>query len=77
MKTMIIGQIHDSIVFDVEPKELDAVLVKTNEVMTKRIPKLWNFINVPLSIEAEIAPINRSWYEKEVIQIPEIKLRKK
>jgi len=75
MKTKIVGQIHDSIIFDAHPKELDAVLVKCKEVMCERIPRIWKWINVPLTIEAEITPINGSWNKKKEIPIPVIKRR--
>jgi DNA polymerase I-like protein with 3'-5' exonuclease and polymerase domains len=64
-KTRIVGQIHDSIIADVYPPELDAFLVKCKEVMTQDIVEHWPWIIVPLGIEADLTPINGSWYTKK------------
>lgn len=71
MKTLIVGQIHDSIVADVPKEELDDYLVLANYVMTKLIRKVWDWIAVPLIIEAEVSPPGGSWAEKEEVPIPE------
>jgi len=64
MKTKIVGQIHDSIVSDVYKKELKDYLEISQQIMTIDIIKYWKWINVPLTVKAEIAPLNKSWYEK-------------
>lgn len=69
-ETKVFGQIHDSLVMDVPQNELDDVLVLCKDVMIKKLPEAWKWINVPLEIEAEVAPIGRSWYEKKAIKIP-------
>lgn len=69
MKTKIIGQIHDSIVMEIHSEELNIVLEETNKIMTKDIVRHWPWIIVPLEIEVELCPINKSWYWKnEVIE---------
>ena len=70
MKTLIIGQIHDSILADVPPEELDDFLVLAQDVMTTQLVKEWDWINVPLSIEAEVCPVGGSWVDKEDAEIP-------
>ena len=37
--------------------------------MTIDIRKHWSWINVPLKIEAEVAPVGGSWYEKSEVKI--------
>jgi DNA polymerase I-like protein with 3'-5' exonuclease and polymerase domains len=69
MKSLIVGQIHDSIVADVYKKELKEYLEIVQQVMTIDVKKHWKWINVPLSIEAEVSPVNGSWYEKEKVKI--------
>jgi len=64
MKTLIVGQIHDSIVADVPPDELSDYLGLAQEVMTEKIRKHWPWIIVPLEIEAEVCDIDRPWSEK-------------
>jgi len=69
MKSLIIGQIHDSIVSDVHKKEVKNYLEIVQQVMTQDIRKHWKWIIVPLAIEAEVAPIGGSWYEKKEIEL--------
>jgi DNA polymerase I-like protein with 3'-5' exonuclease and polymerase domains len=64
MKTCIVGQIHDSVVADVHQDELEAFLNKAHELMTKAILKAWEWIIVPLEIEADVAPVGGSWHDK-------------
>jgi hypothetical protein len=64
----IIGQIHDSIVWDLHPEEREHIIERTIQIGTKDIVKENPWINVPLQIDFEIAPINGSWYEKEEIK---------
>jgi len=67
-KTKIIGQIHDSMVMDVHCKEVNEVMQKCEQVMTKDIVTYWPWIIVPLVIDAEFTPVNGSWYEKEEVK---------
>jgi len=65
MNTRIVGQIHDAIVFDVFPDELEQVWEIVQRVGTVDLPKAWKWINIPLSIDAEICPVDKSWATKE------------
>lgn len=69
-KSRIIGQIHDAIVFDVYPPELEKVLKTTKQITTEKLPLYWDWINVPLTIDAEVCPVDASWADKEEIEIP-------
>jgi uracil-DNA glycosylase family 4 len=63
-KTKIIGQIHDSIVFDLYPPEKDLVLNLCTGIMTRRIKRKWPWLIVPLLVEFEITDIDKPWYTK-------------
>ena len=67
--TKLIGQIHDSIVFDMNPKEFDEVIQLIKKVTMKDLPNAWKFIIVPLSINAEVTSIDGSWADKKEIKI--------
>lgn len=68
-KTCIVGEIHDSIQPDTHPKELNDVLDLCRQVMTKDIAKAWDWITVPLKVEAEVAPLNKAWlFKKEWVE---------
>lgn len=63
--TRLIGQIHDAIIFDVHPDELEKVSKIIHMVTTEHLPQAWDWINVPLRVDAEICPVDGSWAEKE------------
>lgn len=69
MQTKVIGQVHDSIVFDVYPPELKKVIRIMKRIMEIDIVNEWKWIIVPMKIEAELCPINASWAEKQEYKI--------
>jgi hypothetical protein len=77
MKTRIISQIHDEIVFDLFPPEKEKVLELAKKIMTESIREVHNWIIVPLEIEAEITPVGGAWYyKKEIGELEEAKQNK-
>jgi DNA polymerase I-like protein with 3'-5' exonuclease and polymerase domains len=69
MRTLIVGQIHDSLVLDFYRKETKRVLEKAKQIMTELLPKYWDWICVPLEVEAELSPVGGSWHEKKGVAI--------
>ncbi len=69
MKSLLIGQIHDSIIGDVPDEEVDDFTAMTREIMIDRLMKAWKWITVPLEIEMEMSPVGGSWFEKEGYKI--------
>ena len=67
MDTRLIGQIHDSILFDVHPDELDYVLEISERVTCKDLLEAWDWIIIPLSIEVEVCEVDQSWYHKKEV----------
>ncbi len=65
MESMIIGQIHDSIVMDVAPDEWDIVREEAKRIMTEHVKEHWEWINLPLVVEADLYPIDGDWSEVE------------
>jgi hypothetical protein len=65
MRSRILGQIHDSIVGSVHNSELQNYITKAVDLMTKRVPKEWDWINIPLKVEVDVAPAGQSWAEKQ------------
>ena len=64
MKTKIVGQIHDSIVADVHPDEFDDYLAAVKQIITVDLRRHWDWIIVPMEIEAEASEVGGTWYEK-------------
>jgi hypothetical protein len=54
---------------DLYPPELDHVLNTIIRVGTVDIREKYKWLIVPLLIEAEITPIDGSWYEKKPLKI--------
>lgn len=64
MRSRVIAEIHDCLVLDVHPAERDAVIDLCHRIMTVDIHDAFPWLNVPLAAEAEICPIDRSWFDK-------------
>jgi DNA polymerase I-like protein with 3'-5' exonuclease and polymerase domains len=60
----LIGQIHDSVVIDAESKEIDEILEVTS-ILLRRLREEWEWIIVPLEIEAELCGVDQPWSEKQ------------
>ena len=69
LNTRLIGQIHDSILFDVHPSELDYILKIARQVTCKDLLEAWDWIIVPLSVDAELCEVDQSWYYKKEIDL--------
>ena len=70
-KTRLIGQIHDSILLDTHPNELNHVAKTIKRIATKDLPAAWDWICVPLEIEVELCPVDGSWAEKKDWKLPD------
>lgn len=69
MKTLIIGQIHDSMIADIVPSERDEFLAICHRVTTRLLQRHWPWIILPMEVEAEVAPVGGSWADKEKYEI--------
>jgi len=66
----LVGQIHDSMLLDVNPKERNMVAKKVQDISCNELPKAWPWLNVPLEVEAEICPVDSPWADKADWEIP-------
>lgn len=69
MKSLIVGQIHDSIVGDIVDGEFKEYLALAKYVMTEKLVSRWKWINVPLEVEAEASPVDGCWADKRKVKI--------
>jgi DNA polymerase-1 len=67
MRTLVVGQIHDSLIADVYIPELTDYLNIVRQVMTEDIKEQFPWLIVPLDIENEITPPGATWYDKQVV----------
>ena len=63
--TKMVGQIHDSILFDLVPDELEPVKKIIRKISCEEIREDWDWIIVPLNIDAKISAIDGNWSEME------------
>lgn len=66
----IVGQIHDSIIIDTDPNELEDLVKLLHQVMCKDIKNQFKWIIVPLSIEIETSEVDGNWAEMEKYVLP-------
>lgn len=66
--SVIVGQIHDSLVMDIDPAEWN-ILKTTIHKLLAEIRKEWDWIIVPITIEAEMTGIDEPWYKKQEIKL--------
>ena len=65
LDSRLVGQIHDSILLDVHPDELEYITEHAYNTTCFELPDVWKWIIVPLDIDAEVCPVDRPWSEKE------------
>lgn len=65
MRSRIVGQIHDSILLDIYPPELQDVLATAKYIMTVEVPRHWDWIIIGLDVEADVVEPGQSWHDKK------------
>lgn len=68
LKSLLVGQIHDSIIIDAVPEERDELLKVLKDIMCNQIREQWSWIITPLDIEIEETEIDGNWYDKTKIK---------
>lgn len=63
-RSLVVGEIHDSIQLDLVESELDDVLSGIRKIMLDDLLKAFPWIIVPLESEVDIAPKGKSWNDK-------------
>lgn len=65
MKTYLLGQIHDSIIGDSPPDEIQDVLNEAYRIIREDLPKHFKWLIIPMECEVEVAEIDKSWWDKK------------
>lgn len=63
MKSLITGQVHDSVILEVFPGELETIFEIVRDIVFRRMPEHWDWLQVEMEMEAEGSDIN--WFEKQ------------
>lgn len=61
MKSVLIGQIHDSLIGDIVPEEFPKFEEALHHVVHERLREEWKWIVLPLEIEIEKYGVDKSW----------------
>lgn len=69
MRTRLLGQIHDNLVFSFHKDETAEVLRKAQQISCSDIRKHWPWIIAPMRITAKVAPVGATWYDVEKTEI--------
>jgi DNA polymerase-1 len=67
MRSLIVGQIHDSMLIDCHESEVVSVVEQARRLITEVLPETWDWVVVPLTVEIEGS--DRNWYEKRPLAI--------
>lgn len=65
----IIGQIHDQLVIDTDPNEIEYIVPIIKKIMCEDIVKHWPWIIVPLEVEIEVSEVDGNWYDKKELDL--------
>ena len=57
----LVGQIHDSMVIDAHPDEVEHIRGTLNRIVREELPRAWPWIIVPLEIEMETFGVDSPW----------------
>ena len=68
-KSRVVGEIHDSLLIDAHPSEVDELVPLVTQIATVELPREWPWIVVPLRVEASISEIDGSWADMKVIEV--------
>lgn len=64
MRSKIVNTIHDCILVDCPPDEIQDVLAMLVQIMTIDLPNEWKWIVVPLAAEADVTDVDGNWWDK-------------
>lgn len=57
----LVGQIHDSILVDANPEEVEHIAATTASIVKEHLPTAWPWIIIPLEIEVEQYAVDGAW----------------
>ena len=68
-ESLIVGQIHDSIILDIVPEELEELKPIIRRIMCDDIREYWPWIIIPLDVEADVTEIDGNWFETKTLEL--------
>jgi uracil-DNA glycosylase family 4 len=68
-RTKIPAEVHDSMMFDFHPKEVAHVIKTGKHIAEVETRKAFEWINIPIKIETELAPVGGSWNDLKPYEV--------
>ncbi len=65
MQSRLVGQIHDSILIDAHPQEVDLLVKEARRIVKVDLPTQWKWITVPLEVDVDRYAIDGPWVKGE------------
>lgn len=66
-KSRVLGEVHDSMILDVDPDEFDHVIATVQEIACEKLAKNWPWIITPLEVEVEASDVDAPWAELKAV----------
>jgi len=63
MRTRVVGEIHDCVVLDAHPAELNDVVAYVRKAMVQDVPRAWDWVVVPLEASVEVGAVDAPWLD--------------
>lgn len=70
MNSRLVSQVHDEVTADVPPEECEKATSLMARISREDIRRAWDWIIIPLDVEAEKAEVDKSWGEREFFPLP-------
>jgi len=67
-RSKVVGEIHDSLLLDAVPDEVPALVEMIRRIAAEELPKIWDWIIVPLRVEAMVGEVDGSWARMKVVE---------
>jgi DNA polymerase-1 len=67
----LVGQIHDDMIVDAHPDELNDVAKLMEHITCKRLPEHWDWIIVPIEIETSKSEVDAPWGSTKEFKLKE------
>lgn len=65
MKAKVVNQVHDCVIGDVPNEETQEYLYLLKDIVEVRLRKAWEWISIPLAVEAEVCGVEDDWSLKK------------
>lgn len=69
LKSRLIGQIHDELVLDAHPSEVETLKSLIRWIACEWLPEQWKWIIIPLEVEASVIGVDQNWAQDAEVTV--------